>query len=143
MAEASLPRKTPCASCPYRLNAPSGVWHEDEYARLRDYDREMVDQPQAVFMCHQGEADELCAGWVAHRDPFDILALRMGAIDGRVDPSTFEYTTDVPLHPSGAAAAEHGIRDIHAPSERACDAIDKIVKKRGLSFEPDDGSPTG
>lgn len=29
------PRKTPCASCPYRKDVPSGVWEASEYEKLR------------------------------------------------------------------------------------------------------------
>ena len=32
-------RPKPCASCPYRCDVPSGVWHPDEYAKLEVYDR--------------------------------------------------------------------------------------------------------
>jgi hypothetical protein len=39
----SGPRKTPCASCPYRRDCPSGVWSEDEYAKL------CLTQPERVL----------------------------------------------------------------------------------------------
>lgn len=129
--EAARPRRRPCGSCPYRKAAPSGIWHPDEYAKLPEYDRETAEQPQAVFMCHQGEGD-ICSGWLAHRDPGDLLAVRMGVMAGNVDPCAFEYSTSVPLHASGAEAAAHGIREVESPSERAAAAIDKIVRKRGL-----------
>jgi len=130
------PRKTPCASCPYRCAAPSGVWDPEEYAKLERYDAETMDQPAAVFHCHLGPRD-VCAGWLGHREhPTDLLAVRLGLLDGRLDPSCAEYTTGVPLFDSGAAAAAHGIQDITAPDERARATIAKIVRVRGAAEDP-------
>lgn len=126
---AALPRKTPCASCPYRCGVPSGVWHEDEYAKLARYDRPMHEQPPAAFMCHQGEGD-VCSGWLGHADPNDLLAVRVGIIGGRLDPACAEYTTTVPLFSSGADAAAHGTRDVSSPGRRARDTIRKVVATR-------------
>lgn len=130
------PRVSPCASCPYRRSAPSGIWDSSEYSKLVEYDRDLIEQPAAAFHCHQG-ADargnhSVCSGWLGHRDPLDMLAVRLGLMDGRLDPSCAEYTTDVPLFGSGAEAAEHGLRDIDSPGEDARAAIAKLVRKRGL-----------
>lgn len=128
-------RKTPCASCPYRQNAPSGIWDPSEYEKLPRYDGDMADQATAgatrVFGCHQtNSGDEVCAGWVGHRrHPSDLLALRISSEAG---PEVFAYTTDVPLFSYGAEAAVHGLRDLEAPSARAQDAIRKITRKKGL-----------
>lgn len=128
VSEKLRPRKTPCASCPYRKDVPAGVWHRSEYEKLPPYDRDTGSQPPNLFMCHQQDGN-LCAGWCAvHGD--ESLALRMGVSFGQVDPSAIEYTTDVPLHPSGKAAAEHGMKDYRQPSERAQETIEKIVRKR-------------
>lgn len=102
---AATPRRRPCASCPYRRNVPSGIWDETEYAKLREYDGETWEQSAAVFMCHHAEGD-VCAGWLGHRDPADLLAVRL------------------------AAAAEHGIHDIEDPSTEAINAIDKLTRVR-------------
>lgn len=129
----SLPRRTPCASCPYRRSVPSGIWAEEEYEKLRRYDGETHEQTAlAVFSCHQG-AGEVCSGWLGHRDPADLLAVRIGIMRGDVDPSCAEYITDVPLFESGAAAAQHGTRDIVAPSTRAAAAIMKITRTRAAA----------
>lgn len=129
------PRKTPCASCPYRQRAPSGVWHDEEYAKLPRYDGEIIDQMAAgatrIFTCHQGDGD-VCAGWLGHRDPLDLLAVRLGLSDRRIASECADYTTDTPLFSSGEEAQSHGIRDIHQPSEEAQSAITKITKKRHL-----------
>lgn len=129
------PRKNPCASCPYRKNVPSGLWEADEYDKLPRYDGEIIDQVTAgatrVFSCHHGEGD-VCAGWLGHRDPYDLLAVRMGISDGRITPECADYTTDVPLFTSGEEASQHGLQDIKSPSEDAQSAIQKIIKKRNL-----------
>ena len=139
MPEPSRPRKTPCASCPYRRGVPSGIWHEEEYEKLIEYDRPTAEQPVAAFSCHQGEGD-LCAGWVAHNDPAELLGIRVGVMRGDIDPITFDYTTSVPLFDSGAAAAAHGKAEIAHPSTKAQQTITKIVRKRGLT---DDGETLG
>lgn len=126
------PRRSPCASCPYRRSVPSGIWHEDEYRKLEGYDAETYAQPVAVFNCHQGDGD-VCAGWLGHADPTRLLAVRLGIARGDVDPSCAEYETDVPLFESGAEAAEHGRAELDAPSERAEGAIRKIVRTRAVS----------
>lgn len=131
MTDPAKPRKTPCASCPYRRGVPSGVWDESEYQKLPAYDAETMDQPIAVFSCHQGEGD-VCSGWLAHHDPAELLAVRLGIMQGRLDPSCAEYSTEVPLFSSGAEAAEHGMAEIDSPDERAVKAIEKITRKRGL-----------
>jgi len=134
-AEGALPRKTPCASCPFRKNVASGVWDESEYAKLPDYDGETHEQKSmATFFCHHGDG-QVCSGWLGHRDPIDMLAVRIGISIGKLDPSVAEYQTSVPLFESGAAAAEHGRKEIEAPGPKAADTIRKVVKKRGAKNE--------
>jgi len=130
--EPAVPRQRPCASCPYRRVVPSGVWDSIEYSKLPEYDRDLQDQPSAVFYCHQGDGD-VCSGWLGHRDPSDLLAVRLGLIEGRLEPSCIEYQTNVPLFPSGAEAAAHGTKDIASPSDEAWAAMDKLIRKRGLN----------
>lgn len=105
--------KTPCGSCPYRCDVPSGIWVQDEYDKLLAYDPVgMAYQDPHVFECHQRDGN-LCAGWLACHG--DSLALRLGLSFGDVDPSVIDYKTDVPVFGSGAEAREHGMRDIAAP----------------------------
>lgn len=132
MTEPLMPRTTPCASCPYRCTVPGGIWDASEYSKLVAYDAPIPEQPTALFKCHQGQ-EELCAGWVAHRDPADLLALRMGLSTGDVDLAVFDYTTTVPLFPSGREAAAHGVASIENPDERAQAAIRKIITVRAAS----------
>lgn len=133
------PAPAPCASCPYRRDAPSGLWAAEEYAKLVRYDADTAGQPPNLFLCHQTSAGDprarLCAGWVGcHGD--GLLALRLAAARGGIDPDTateaFRYSTTVALFDSGAAAAAHGIRDIAVPGPAAQAAITKIAGHRGL-----------
>jgi hypothetical protein len=135
------PRKSPCASCPYRQDTPSGVWAETEYEKLRAYDGSTGQQAEhgawGVFLCHNDPGESVCAGWAALAD-VDTLALRMAR---RMDPDVdvracLDYSTDVPLWPSGAAAAEHGQREIEAPSDKALGTVRKIVTVRAAKGKP-------
>jgi len=111
---------------------PSGVWHEDEYAKLRRYDLPIAEQPVATFMCHQGDGG-VCSGWLGHADPSELLAVRIGIIEERLDPSCASYTTSVPLFASGAEAADHGEAEMQRPSDDAIAAVRKIVRVRSGS----------
>jgi hypothetical protein len=126
---ADLPRKTPCASCPYRRDVPSGVWDASEYEKLPRYDGDPAFQNPRAFDCHQADG-HLCAGWLGHRDPYDLLAVRIGILHGTIDPACVDYTTDVPLFASGAEAAAHGMREIAHPGPKARTTIDKVLRRR-------------
>lgn len=132
MSEKLAPRKTPCASCPYRRDVPSGVWDHAQYEVLRKYDGSTTDQAvanaTAVFMCHQAD-DHLCSGWVGCHDMYESLALRIHCKDVDVD-AVLAYESPVPLFGSGAEAADHGQQNIENPGAEACAAIRKIVRVR-------------
>jgi hypothetical protein len=132
MSERSRPRKNPCPTCPYRRDVASGVWDAEEYEKLVRYDGDTSGQDPRAFGCHSDGGESLCAGWVAHRDPQEMLALRLGVAMGSVDPAVMEYETDVPLFSSGAEAAAHGLADVEAPGVKARQAIKKITRLRGM-----------
>ena len=128
---------TPCASCPYRTDVPSGVWHYDEYEKLRAYDEDPGDPDKAiaaighVFLCHQPveDAQAVCRGWAEVH--YDTPAVRMAMMTGAIDPETLrEPPEGVTFFPSGAAAADHGQEHIDAPDDGACAAIDKVERLR-------------
>lgn len=126
------PAKSPCGSCPYRKDVPSGVWSASEYDKLPAYDEpEMWNQPQGMFGCHQNDG-RLCAGWVGCHDMHNNLALRIAIMGGHITgddiDEILEYETKVPLWESGQAAAEHGKREIESPGEKASRVVSKLVK---------------
>jgi hypothetical protein len=125
MSELIKPPKVPCGTCPYRRDVPSGIWHASEYEKLRAYDADTWAQPQGLFMCHQQDGC-LCGGWLmVHRD--DALALRLSR---NLDLSVWHYAPDVEVFASGNEAADHGMRDIDAPSPAATRKIDGLVRQR-------------
>lgn len=143
------PQKRPCGSCPYRQDVPSGVWHESEYLKLPLYDRPTIEQPVAVFMCHQQDG-HLCAGWCGTHDMENNMAIRISMSMGHISPEDFdailEYESPVPLFESGMDAAAHGLKEIFNPGTRAQTTM-KNLKRKGLGNgtpgNPGPGDQTG
>ncbi|MFI8459057.1 DUF6283 family protein [Kitasatospora sp. NPDC085464] len=142
-SEIRPPAPSACRTCPYRGDVPSGVWAEEEYAKLERYDRPTSEQPAALWLCHQTDSDSdkrrMCAGWIGCHGGANLLALRIALIEGLISDATFReavgYESAVPLFGSGAEAATHGRVDIESPGADARRAIEKIVKVRtGIRF---------
>ena len=125
------PKKSPCGSCPYRQDAPTGLWHYEEYIKLPEYDRPMPEQPQGVFGCHQDDG-HLCAGWVGTHDMKRNLAVRLNWLTGHMTDEEFlqvlGYETKTPLFATGREACNHGLQDYDAPPERT-ERVKKKLKK--------------
>lgn len=129
MPEPAVPRKSPCASCPYRRDVPSGVWAAEEYEKLPGFDGDTAVQSPATFYCHQQDG-AVCAGWLGHTEPSELLGVRVGLLTGALDESCLDYRTDVALFASGAEAAAHGLRDLDTPGDSARDTMRKITRTR-------------
>lgn len=125
--------KNPCGSCPYRKDVPSGVWAEEEYNKLYDYDNDTPYQPPTAFFCHQ-QNEKLCSGWVGCHDMNNSLGLRMAVSVGLLNSNDYDaaldYKSSVPLFNSGTAAAEHGKLEIKNPNNRAIKIVNKLTKKK-------------
>lgn len=132
------PSPRPCASCPYRLDVPSGVWDATEYAKLPRFDEPTFAQPTGVFLCHQhdraDDAARVCGGWAGCHDGDGLLALRVGVASGEIAVATADairdYVSPVPLFATGSEAAAHGMREIHRPGPAAITAMAKITRVR-------------
>lgn len=130
------PAPSPCASCPYRRDVPSGIWDTDEYAKLPRYDQPTGEQPPGAFRCHLYPDDRprACAGWAGCHDSDELLALRVGVLTGSMTVETAEairdYVSPVPLFASGTEAAVHGMREVCRPSADAHAAMAKISRVR-------------
>lgn len=126
------PAKRPCGSCPYRRDAPSGLWDVFEYSKLPEFDAETPFQPPSVFMCHQRNR-RLCAGWVAVHDMYESLGLRIASLSGEIGKedldATLEFETDVPLFASGAEAAKNGLAKIEDPPAEARRIMTKMKRR--------------
>ena len=116
--------KTPCGSCPYRRDVPSGIWEQQEYDKLPEYDGPTWQQAIAAFACHQRDGN-LCAGWLACHDTHHLLALRVA----HAGPEILNYSTTVPVFSSGAEARAHGMKDIEQPQAAARKMMAGLVKK--------------
>lgn len=131
MSSELTPRPTPCETCPYRKDVPSGVWDISEYVKLVEYDAETSEQPPGVFLCHCGGGSVLCRGWLDVHDKEESLSLRLGVLMGSLDPAIMDLPqSGVPVFGSGRQAAEHGLRDIENPDQTAIAAINKLSRRR-------------
>lgn len=55
---------SPCGSCPYRKDAPLGLWHPSEFEKLARSERDAIG---VVFACHataKKREQSVCAGWL-------------------------------------------------------------------------------
>lgn len=139
-----------CSTCPYRRATPPGVWHYDEYEKLRAWDAPTWDQPRGVFLCHVGDHDDaadshvLCRGWVAVHGA-DALGLRLAAAAGTLDDGVAAAvgTDAADYYGSGNEAADAGQAGIEAPLAEARYAIEKVrrVRARQGSTRPVTGPP--
>jgi len=136
MSEPACARPNPCPTCPYRRNVPSGIWDATEYAKLAYYDGDTWEQAPGYFACHQDDGS-VCSGWLGHRDPADLLAVRIGVATEALDPSVLDYHTDVPLFATGAEAAAHGMTDYETPGTAARASAQKIVTARAARHHRD------
>jgi hypothetical protein len=131
------PARTPCGTCPYRRDVPSGIWAAEEYAKLPAYDGDVPEQAAAgafgLFMCHQRDG-HLCAGWVGCHDISHNLAVRAHADEVDLD-AVLGYESPVPLFASGAEAAEHGAREIAHPGQLAQRKARGLVRARSRQQE--------
>lgn len=101
-------RSGACSSCPYRRDVPAGIWHADEYEKLRAYDRDTSEQPMAPFLCHQQDGT-LCAGWVAVHG-MNLLGLRVGIASGKIRQPL--------VHTCGECQRQHRIKSGKAKTIR-------------------------
>ena len=131
MTRAQLPAKSPCGSCPYRTDVPSGVWDPEEYAKLPQYDEDTPFQPTGLFMCHQMDG-RICTGWAGCHDMVHSLGVRIAISIGDLTSddadALMDYVSAVDLHPTGKAAAEHGMAEIETPTPQAVRTIRKITR---------------
>lgn len=109
---APLPAGNPCGSCPYRRDAPAGLWHPEELSLLIDYDAETWEQPRSLFLCHQ-ENGRICSGWAGCHPMEHNLGARLALATGHLTAEQYDellsYSTGVELFGSGHQAAEHGL----------------------------------
>ena len=125
-------QRAPCASCPYRMDVPSGIWATEEYDKILPYDNETMFQPPRLFLCHQQNGC-LCRGWLDVHGT-ELLALRLGCIKGEIDPAELGKALDegpaVEVFETAAEAAAHGRKSIKRPGAKAKRMVEKIEARR-------------
>jgi len=126
-------RREPCIACPYRKDAPPGLWAASEYDKLLPYDATTSEQPFEAFACH-ATPEHLCHGWaVVHSNrghEFELISLRLAAALRRLDGIEIPEPL-VPLFGSAAEAAEHGKSAIDDPPEEAFVMGERLARKYG------------
>lgn len=135
----SVVKPKPCAFCPYRKDCPSGVWGEEEYAKLSE-----LHHPMSIahFNCHATEepgGQELCRGWLEVSGRLSLgLRMYMSVMSQKGDftnedaEEIFEALDNpcgVEFFETGQDACEHGLRDIFFPSREAFQAMDILQNK--------------
>lgn len=120
-----------CSTCPYRKDTPPGIWHPEEYEKLRTYDEQPGEMPRlAVFHCHQENAtgvSTVCRGWLStHRDS---VAVRFGCVTGQLDVHEIPQKPEPLYYASGTEACEAGLAGVAAPSQEAQKEMRKLVQR--------------
>jgi hypothetical protein len=124
--------RSPCVSCPYRKDVPSGIWASQEYDKIEQYDAPTFAQPRGVFMCHQQD-ESLCRGWLdCHGD--SLLSVRMACSTGLLDETqvveALVVGPSVPVFATAKEASKHGRKAIARPGPKAQALMDKILSQR-------------
>lgn len=122
----SAAHHTPCPSCPYRKDCPSGIWHHQEYEKLRTYDSNSWGA-FAKFMCHT-EKSKLCRGWVSVH--CESVAVRLCMARKEITADEVYATPPLSLFASGNAAANHGQKHITRPNKAAQKMIGRLLKQK-------------
>ena len=133
----------PCSACPYRKDAPSGLWAPTEYAKLPEYDNPTHAQPLGVFMCHDGDrSTDLCRGWLDAIDKENNLALRFACGMGSLSPEIIDLPkSSTPCFNSGQEACDHGMRDIDCISDKAARKQEQLLNRHPDLKTLDDVTP--
>lgn len=128
MAKKLNVERSPCTSCPYRKDVPSGVWHFDEYEKLREYD---TNEAVGTFLCHHTldmSMETVCRGWLTVHQ--ESVAVRLAILTGAV--TVEEVYAEVPekLYATGNEAADFGQKKIEQPSRKARTVISRLMRNK-------------
>lgn len=71
--------KKPCASCPYRKDAPLGFWDKSHFDKLSADDADPLNG--AIYQCHgtrkRPEGTDVCAGWLLDQKRRNIPSIQL------------------------------------------------------------------
>lgn len=109
-------RRAPCASCPYRTDAPLGLWSREEFEDLLASDR---TQMGTLYGCHEyrkrRDQAQVCVGWLLDQRERNVpsLMLRMVLLQNPQARACYaESESPVPLYDSiEEMCAQNGVGD--------------------------------
>jgi len=90
--------REPCAKCPYRKDAPIGLWDPEEFLNLVRNDADPIEG--RVFGCHgtakKPEGPSICGGWLLDqkRRGLPSIQLRLDLISSNKAYECLEQITD-------------------------------------------------
>ncbi len=135
----------PCGSCPYRRDTPTGVWHPEEYEKLRHYTGSLDGIPAlGIFLCHQTNAtgrETVCRGWLTVER--DSVAVRLALLRGTVTPEQVKRSVSTEIYTTGAEAADAGMRGVRAPNAKARRMMERLIRKGAGRAPGDAARPQG
>ena len=135
---AQKPLTAPCGQCPFRPDAPLGIWAKAHYLMLGEMCG-VGPRNEGMFECHQDRLLEpyegrICAGWLLwqreHGTP--SLGLRAALGRGEVDPEVYEQISGDIFEDAGEMvranlAAYDRIEDSTANGTR-CEWTGRVVR---------------
>ena len=105
----SATKRSPCADCPWRKDAPVGFWHKSNFNKLW---KNCQDDGLRLMLCHKSRKSrkkQICAGYAIVLG-YESIGLRLAAISGQFDPNDYD-ANGIVLHPSFEAIMKaQGIR---------------------------------
>jgi hypothetical protein len=130
---------SPCTSCPYRRDTPPGVWHPEEYNKLRAFDD---NGAFGAFLCHHStivERDTVCRGWLTVHS--ESVAARLMILRGQITEEQRYAEVAEPLYTTGSEAADAGLAGVEKLTRSAKKVIQRLhklkTKKRKKKRGPD------
>lgn len=109
--------RAPCGDCPYRLDAPRGLWHRDEFTQLVAKDRDPIG---SIYGCHK-QNGRGCVGWLLNQRARNLpsIALRLALVRG-----------------DDAARELHGcIEEAHDGGHGLFESIESMCRANGVAVE--------
>lgn len=108
--------KSPCANCPWRLDAEPGEFSAERFANLA---ASAYDLSSTLFACHKTPEgrEATCAGFLL-RGADHNLAVRFAVIQHRYNPA--DVSSDVELYEDYRSMAEANGVDEDDPALRPC-----------------------
>ncbi len=110
----------PCASCPYRLDAPLAHWHAEHFESTQASALDPTNG--AIFACHSHiklppEERGMCAGWLLDQKTHGLpsLNLRLAFFkDATVAPALGAVHSTVPMFESALEMCSVNLRAIRS-----------------------------